>query len=1575
MMARYSTWQGCLFMLSVASCSFTYGPQRLVDPLLPPAPEYAHSIRIDGDIILGGLFPVHARGERGAPCGELKKEKGIHRLEAMLFAIDLINKDPELLPNITLGARILDTCSRDTYALEQSLTFVQALIERDPSDVRCASGEPPIFAKPDKIVGVIGASASSVSIMVANILRLFKAQAMLDIVMAMGWNYVSTLASEGNYGESGVEAFVQISREIVDKQDIFLSKISRDVERKDRIRHAFIEEICPDMSEIPREPRPGEFDKIISRLLETPNARAIIMFANEDDIRRVLDAAKRNNQTHHFLWVGSDSWGSKIAPVFQQEKVAEGAITILPKRASVEAFDRYFKSRSLSNNRRNVWFAEFWEENFGCKLGMHGKRLGSPKKCTVVVLTGCVSGLLLGLEKVGRDSSFEQEGKVQFVMDAVYAMAHALHRMHRDLCSGNPGLCSRMSNIDGKELLGYIRNVSFNGSAKTPVTFNENGDAPGRYDIFQYQLTNDSAEYKVIGQWTDQLHLNMAVMQWVSGDSSVPSSVCSMPCQAGERKKVVKGVPCCWHCERCEGYHHQANEFMCQLCPYEQRPDNNRTGCQPIPIIKLEWHSAWAVVPVFIAIMGIIATTFVIITFMRYNDTPIVRASGREMSYVLLTGIFLCYITTFPMIAAPGLAVCSFRRLFLGLGMCFSYAALLTKTNRIHRIFEQGKRSVAAPRFISPASQLFITFSLISVQLMGVLVWFIADPPHTFVDYGEQRTQDPENARGVLKCDISDLSLICSLGYSILLMVTCTVYAIKTRGVPETFNEAKPIGFTMYTTCIIWLAFIPIFFGTAQSAERMYSHHSTMSLSLSGLRVTGNALHAQVYIIIFTPQNVPKLSELRLCHSCHHVQQARQLASARPHATSSAVAKESAENLDIGHLCIITCAEHKDSREVDTVVLSSFTISKSPTEQTDRLHPCLLEMRSTDACVYVYSSFVSGGPAAVSSESRYTYVPLNELKPSKIVNVYGVVTFFKQPFPTKGTDYCSTLRITDQSNAKVCCTIFSERLEDHPKIHRIGDIIRLHRVKAQMFNGSMTLLTTLGWSSVTFDGMIGSPFEPRTSSRTFHFGEADKRAVEALRHWAEGQPLATQPTISLSSVQPKMFFDLTCQLLAKASMDSRCMLLRVWDGTKCAYPLLNVAVTPDALAGESSPSQARDNMVADILVYDNHVEGASKLKPGMFLHLYNLHAVTQRASGQSSDCDAPLCFHLHGGTSYGKGLCVISSDSPELQPLKRLLESHAAAAGEEIINDATLLEAWYTPPEAPIRTCGHTLQQVSLAHVKRLTSPVVCHVRAKVKSYQPQNLYQCLKLFCPKCSALVEVPSDEVIAHIFQDALQNHQPCCENWAVTSTVDFISMHVSSEMVLSSTHTQLLFLQGVTLDEMCVISAAHSNVVPVCSEGGRMSLLDFSAPFLFRGDKRYYGCKRCTQSTFVEPTVSEVETLDEHNVAKALGVQLMQYVLLMKFELEDETDTLEALIWDHAERFFHVTAADTSACQDSQDKVRTIVDRLHPPGSSMAERPWLDLCLSAYTVQENGTSQVCYQITNTEAKRNYNFDHFS
>uniref|UniRef100_A0A3B5MGQ6 Receptor ligand binding region domain-containing protein n=1 Tax=Xiphophorus couchianus TaxID=32473 RepID=A0A3B5MGQ6_9TELE len=251
---------------------------------------------------------------------------------------------------------------------------------------------------------------------------------------------------------------------------------------------------------IPHEHKPSDFDKIIRQLLDTRYARTVVLFASDEDIRGILNASKRADQVGHFLWIGSDSWGSKNSPIHQLEDAAVGAITILPKRATISGFDAYFMSRTLENNRRNVWFAEYWEENFNCKLMSSSKKDDSSRKCT-------------GQERIGVDSKYEQEGKVQFVIDAVYAMAHALHNMQRDLCPDVSGICLEMELAGGKKLLKYIRSVSFNGSAGTSVTFNRNGDAPGRYDLFQYQRSNGTGSgYRAVGQWTETLQLNVSLI-------------------------------------------------------------------------------------------------------------------------------------------------------------------------------------------------------------------------------------------------------------------------------------------------------------------------------------------------------------------------------------------------------------------------------------------------------------------------------------------------------------------------------------------------------------------------------------------------------------------------------------------------------------------------------------------------------------------------------------------------------------------------------------------------------------------------------------------------------------------------------------------------------------------------------------------------------------------------------------------------------------------------------------------------------------------------------------------------------
>jgi len=103
----------------------------------------------------------------------------------MLYAIDSINNDRTLLPGIRLGCHILDTCLRDTYALEQSLEFIRPYLSSFDDDVQlCADGQPPITDQSQqlqRIAGVIGASASVVSVMVANMLQLFKVRSTTDV--------------------------------------------------------------------------------------------------------------------------------------------------------------------------------------------------------------------------------------------------------------------------------------------------------------------------------------------------------------------------------------------------------------------------------------------------------------------------------------------------------------------------------------------------------------------------------------------------------------------------------------------------------------------------------------------------------------------------------------------------------------------------------------------------------------------------------------------------------------------------------------------------------------------------------------------------------------------------------------------------------------------------------------------------------------------------------------------------------------------------------------------------------------------------------------------------------------------------------------------------------------------------------------------------------------------------------------------------------------------------------------------------------------------------------------------------
>ncbi|KAH8385424.1 hypothetical protein KR009_002228, partial [Drosophila setifemur] len=848
------------------------------------------SVSLPGDIILGGLFPVHEKGD-GAPCGPKVYNRGVQRLEAMLYAIDRVNNDSTILPGITIGVHILDTCSRDTYALNQSLQFVRASLNNlDTSAFECSDASSPQLRKNTSlgpVFGVIGGSYSSVSLQVANLLRLFhipqispastaktlsdksrfdlfartvppdtfQSVALVDIIKNFNWSYVSTIHSEGSYGEYGIEAFHKEATE----------------------RH-----VCIATAEkVPSAADEKVFDLIISKLQKKPNARGVVLFTRAEDARRILQAAKRGNLSQPFHWIASDGWGKQQKLLEGLEDIAEGAITVELQSEIIEDFDSYMMQLTPSTNQRNPWFAEYWEDTFNCILEPVSPRLNVTNAESVFgnrsdfKTRACEDSLRLS-EKVG----YEQESKTQFVVDAVYAFAHALHNLHDDRCNTQSDqtseqrkhkhsesvwyrklstdrkslACPDMANYDGKEFYNnYLLNVSFIDLAGSEVKFDRQGDGLARYDILNYQRLENSSgyQYKVIGKWFNGLQLNSETVVW-NKEADQPTSACSLPCEVGMIKKQ-QGDTCCWICDSCESYEYVYNEFTCRDCGPGLWPYPDKLSCFALDIQYMRWNSVLAFIPMAIAIFGIAVTIMVIVLFAKNHDTPLVRASGRELSYTLLFGILVCYCNTFALIAKPTIGSCVVQRFGIGVGFSIIYSALLTKTNRISRIFHSASKSAQRLKYISPQSQVVITSSLIAIQILITMIWMVVEPPGTRFYY-------PDRTEVILKCKIQDMSFLFSQLYNMILITICTVYAIKTRKIPENFNESKFIGFTMYTTCIIWLAFVPIYFGTGNSYEIQITT-LCISISLSASVALICLYSPKVYILVFHPdKNVRKLT-------------------------------------------------------------------------------------------------------------------------------------------------------------------------------------------------------------------------------------------------------------------------------------------------------------------------------------------------------------------------------------------------------------------------------------------------------------------------------------------------------------------------------------------------------------------------------------------------------------------------------------------------------------------------------------------------------------------------------------------
>ncbi|KAE9551725.1 hypothetical protein FO519_005058 [Halicephalobus sp. NKZ332] len=854
--------------------------QTIEDSSFLLSQNHVRQLRIPGDLIIGGVFPVHAKSNvpGGPPCGEIFETRGIHRVEAMLYALDMINAQTDFLRGYKLGALILDSCSNPAYALNQSLDFVRDMIgSSDISEFQCSDGkQPEIKYTPKKnVVAVVGASYSSVTVQIANLLRLFRivqvspastnadlsdksrfeyfartvpsdnyqARAMIDIARHFNWTYISLVYSADEYGELGADAFKKEARRF-------------------NICIAIEERIS-----MKREALTESVDNLVKKLQpdKKVGARVVVLFVGTEYIPDLMERtaermklATTRKKPKKIIWLASEGWDrNNDAYTSGIRRIsAEGAIVLMLESQRVPSFEEYFLSLHPGNEKfeRNKWLRELWEHKFDCEFDL-------PERSTK---NRCESQ---------RQSveNFSPDDKVQFVIEAVYAIAHALQKMKMDVCPNDtietswiarnarlPEVCTAMRHIDGDVFYKkYLLNVKFEDLVGKRVHFSPQGDGPAHYTILNYQPSNklkitdsDRGDYVEIGSWSEQrLVINEHLMFWnlPGEDRQTPISKCSMTCPLGYRKQLIKADEvCCWACGKCEDYEYLINDTTCVDCGQGMWPTDDRKGCFDLAekdLKHMRWSSWYSIVPAIFAAIGILATLCVIVVYILYNETPVVKASGRELSYILLFSMIMCYAMTFVLISPPSTLFCAIKRSGIGFAFSCLYSAMLVKTNRIYRIFSQATRSAQRPTCISPMSQILLTALLAGIQLFGSILWLLIVPPGTRHDY-------PTRSQVVLTCNVPDHHFLYSLTYDAVLIVLCTFYAIKTRKVPENFNETKFIGFSMYTTCVVWVSWIFFFFGTGNEFQ-IQTTSLCISISMSANVALICIFSPKLWIILF----------------------------------------------------------------------------------------------------------------------------------------------------------------------------------------------------------------------------------------------------------------------------------------------------------------------------------------------------------------------------------------------------------------------------------------------------------------------------------------------------------------------------------------------------------------------------------------------------------------------------------------------------------------------------------------------------------------------------------------------------
>uniref|UniRef100_A0A8C1WEQ0 G-protein coupled receptors family 3 profile domain-containing protein n=1 Tax=Cyprinus carpio TaxID=7962 RepID=A0A8C1WEQ0_CYPCA len=699
----------CIARLCPAVCGVHFGTCILQGN--PQAP----ALFKNGDLVIGGVFSIH---------DYLRTEnvgfREMRFVRAFEFAIEEINNSSDVLPGVTLGYHIYDSCASVPMAVKVAFQLANGLDLIFNDTDSCA--------KSAAVTAVVAESGSTPSISISRLLGPFgipqvshyatcaclsdkrqyptffrtipsdhhQAAALARMVKHFGWTWIGAVRSDSDYGNNGMASFLKAAEE---------------------------EGICVEYSEAYYRTQPRSKLKRVADVIRRSMARVIVAFLASGDMRILLEELSQQPPPP-MQWIGSEAWVTD--PEMLRFNLCIGAVGFGIPRSVIPGFRNFLLDLSLQQALNFPLLTEFWESSFSCSL-------------------------------------------------------------------------NRQTEITNNY----------------HISFDANGDPVATYELVNWQLQEDSSiDFVTVGHYDasqpkgQEFSLSRAII-WNGGKETVPVSVCSDSCPPGTRKAAQKGRPvCCYDCIKCaEGeISNETDSVDCYPCHPEYWPNKEKDKCLPKTVEFLSWDEILGIILTVFSVAGALVALSMALVFYRNRTSPIVKANNSELSFLLLFSLALCFLCSLTFIGRPTEWSCMLRHTAFGITFVLCISCVLGKTIVVLMAFRATLPGSNVMKWFGPPQQRLSVLGFTLVQVLICVLWLTISPPFPYNNMQHYKEKI------ILECGLgSAIGFWAVLGYIGLLAFLCFVLAFLARKLPDNFNEAKFITFSMLIFCAVWITFVPAY--------------------------------------------------------------------------------------------------------------------------------------------------------------------------------------------------------------------------------------------------------------------------------------------------------------------------------------------------------------------------------------------------------------------------------------------------------------------------------------------------------------------------------------------------------------------------------------------------------------------------------------------------------------------------------------------------------------------------------------------------------------------------------------------